>query len=245
MLVVIPAHNEVESLAETVAELRRVRPDLDVLVIDDGSDDGSAALVPSLGVPWLRFPMCLGIGTAMRAALRYATLHGHDTVVRIDADGQHAPEDLAGLLGAVTAVGRDAADAAVGSRYLEGAGAGFRASGGRRVVQRVLGRCLGWVVRRRVTDPTSGFWAFGPAAVRLLGEHHPTGYAEPELHLLLWRQGLKVVEVPVSMRARGAGRSTLTWSRALTAVARAFLALVVAPLRNTRLGDAGKARRSL
>jgi len=227
MLVVIPAHNEVESLAATVAELRALHAGIEVLIVDDGSDDGTAELVTQLGVPWLRFPVCLGVGTAMRAALRYAHHLGHEIVVRIDADGQHAPEDLSRLVEALGA----GISAVVGSRYL--AAGGFRASGSRRLVQRVLGRCLGWVVRRPVTDPTSGFWAFGPTAVRLLGEHHPTDYAEPELHLLLWRQGMTVREVPVTMRARGAGRSTLTWSRALTAVARAFLALIVAPLRTT------------
>jgi hypothetical protein len=87
------------------------------------------------------------------------------------------------------------------------------------------------VTRKRVTDPTSGFWLFGPRALRLLGGHHPAGYAEPELLLFLSRNRLDVAEVAIRMRPRLAGRTSLTARRALSALARTALALVVVPLR--------------
>jgi hypothetical protein len=101
----------------------------------------------------------------------------------------------------------------------------------RRAGQYLLAPLLSLVVGRRVTDPTSGFWAFGPRAVRLLSEHHPTGYPEPELLLLLSRNGLRVVEVPIEMRERSGGRSSLTIRRAGVALARVLLAVVIVPLR--------------
>jgi hypothetical protein len=84
-----------------------------------------------------------------------------------------------------------------------------------------------------VTDPTSGLWAFGPRAVRLLARHHPTGYAEPELRLLVSRNGLRVDEVPIAVRERRAGHTSITAARAGIALARTLLALVIVPLRAT------------
>jgi len=102
--------------------------------------------------------------------------------------------------------------------------------------QRMLARVLSHLTRQRVTDATSGFWAFGPRAVKMLSEHHPTGYPEPELVLFLHRNGLRLVEVPTEMRARLAGRTSLTPSRAGLALARVLLAMVVVPLRAS-VGD--------
>jgi hypothetical protein len=106
----------------------------------------------------------------------------------------------------------------------------------RRLLHYGLGRLLTLVTGRLVTDPTSGLWAFGPDAIDLLAEHHPSGYPEPELNLLLSRTRLRVVEVPVVMRERLAGRTSLTLRRTLTAVARLLFYLVVVPLGTTTRG---------
>jgi hypothetical protein len=97
--------------------------------------------------------------------------------------------------------------------------------------QAALAGCLTVWTRQRFTDPTSGFWLFGPRAVRLLGRHHPTGYAEPELVLFLCRNGLRVGEVPIRMRPRRAGRTSITPARATLAFARTILALMMVPVR--------------
>jgi hypothetical protein len=150
----------------------------------------------------------------------------------MDGDGQHRACDIARVLAPVTA-GR--ADAALGSRFLHRP----RPSAGlRRAGQAVLGACLSTVTGSRVTDPTSGFWLFGPRALRLLSGHHPAGYAEPELLLFLSRNGLRVTEVPIRMRPRRGGRTSLTWSRALLASARTALAFVIVPFRRLVEGQA-------
>jgi glycosyltransferase involved in cell wall biosynthesis len=224
----VPAHNERASLPGVIDELRRVAPNLDIVVIDDGSDDGTSDLLATLPVRRLRFPICLGIGSAMRAGIRYLSELDYDVVVRLDADGQHAAQHIAPLLAPLVA---GQADATIGSRY--GGLRSYRASAGRRVMQRLIASCLSWLTRQPVTDPTSGFWAFGPRALKLLSRHHPTGYPEPELMLLLCRNQLRVTEVAVEMRERSAGRSTLTLPRALATLARIFLAMIVVPLRAT------------
>src|SRR5262249_27543741 len=97
-LVLIPARNEAVNLPKVVAELRRWWPDVPTLVVDDASDDDTPAILPALGVNWLRLPQRLGIGGAMRAGLRYARILGHDVVVRLDGDGQHQPDQIERLL---------------------------------------------------------------------------------------------------------------------------------------------------
>jgi glycosyltransferase involved in cell wall biosynthesis len=224
--VLIPAHNEAESLGFVVAEVRAHCPDADVLVVDDGSSDSTSPLVAQLGVRRLRLPQHLGLGSAMRAGLRYATWLGYRWVVRLDGDGQHDPAQLHRLLEPIR---RGECDAVRGSRYL--GDSGYRSSGWKRVGQRALASVLSLLIRHRVTDPTSGFWAFGPRAVELLADHHPTDYPEPELSLFLHRNRLETTEVAVSMRPRRSGSSSFTLARGLVAAGRVALAVIVVPWR--------------
>jgi glycosyltransferase involved in cell wall biosynthesis len=222
ILCVIPAHNEGANLAAVVAEVRSRRSDLDILIVDDGSTDRTMAIVPMLGVRWLQLSDRLGIGSAMRAGLRYALRQGYDAVIRVDGDGQHRADDIDALL---TPVFASHADIAIGTRYHLG-GAARKP----RVIS-ALARLLSARTGRRVTDPTSGFYALGPRAIRILAEHHPTGYPEPELRLFLRRNALNVVEVGVRPRPRLMGQSSLTAGRLTAAAARVLLALVIVPLR--------------
>jgi len=223
VLTLIPAHNEALSLRGVVTDLRRQRPDLDILVVDDGSTDDTRTILRELGVRWLRWPERRGVGSALRAGLRYAARQGYDVVVRLDADGQHDVADVARLQIPLS-VG--AADVVLGSRFV-----GSNRSRDPGPVQRALGALLSMMTRRAVTDPTSGFWVLGPRAVLLLAEHLPDGYPEAELHLFLSRNALRVVEVEVQWRARLHGRSSLTLTRLVTAGARVALAMIIVPFR--------------
>jgi glycosyltransferase involved in cell wall biosynthesis len=224
LMAIVPAFNECSSLRRVVADLTRVMAAAHILIVDDGSTDGTQELLPALGVKWLTLSQRLGVGGAVRAGIRFARRAGYAYVVRIDGDGQHRACDIVRVLAPVLS-GR--ADAALGSRFLRGG----RVRGWRRVSQAALAACLSLVTGRRVTDPTSGFWLFGPRALRMLSGHHPAGYAEPELRLFLSRNGLEVSEVPIRMRPRMAGRTSLTAARALLALARTALALIVVPFR--------------
>ena len=222
-LVLIPAHNEAASLPRVILDIRRSNPRLDILVVNDGSEDDTEDALRELDVRRVTLPWRTGVGGAIRTGIRYALRHGYDCVIRMDGDGQHRACDLARLMEPV-ASGR--ADAVVGSRYTEG-----RQAAGSRAGCRILAIGLSMLVRRRVTDPTSGYWVFGPRALKLLSHFHPTGYPEPELLLLLHRNDMRVEEIPIEVRMRLAGRTTLTWSRTTLALARTLLALVIVPLR--------------
>jgi hypothetical protein len=229
MLALVPAFNEELNLARVVRELRRVAPDLDILVVNDGSTDGTIDLLPTLGIDWLTLPQRVGVGGAVRAGLRYAARQGYDYVVRLDGDGQHRASDVVRMLAPVV---RGRLDASIGSRFVPTLKAKPRGRLTlRRLSQAALAGCLTVWTRQRFTDPTSGFWLFGPRAVRLLGRHHPTGYAEPELVLFLCRNGLRVGEVPIRIRPRRRGRTSITPTRATLAFMRTILALMMVPVR--------------
>ena len=227
LAIVIPAYNEAESLPALIAEIRESGGEIGIVVVDDCSDDDTPDLLPALDVRWLRLHERLGIGPAVRTGLRYAHRLGYETIVRLDADGQHRPAEIPRVLAPI--VGGHA-DAVQGSRYT--GATGYQSRGALRLGQRGLAALLSRMMRRRVTDPTSGFWGFGPRAVRLLAEHHPSGYPEPELLLLLHRNGLRVDEVPIDMRPRRAGRTSLTPPRAALALASVLVTATVAPLRS-------------
>ncbi len=231
-LVLIPAHNEVASIARVIRDIRRSQPSLDILVVDDASTDGTGEAIDREGARRVSLPLRGGVGGAVRTGILYAVRHGYDYAVRMDGDGQHRACDIARLL---VPIANGRADAVVGSRYA-------RARRARRqgVTKRALAASLSLLVGRRVTDPTSGSWAFGPRAIDLLRRIHPTGYPEPELFLLLDGNRLRVEEVPIRVRPRTTGRTSLTWPRTGHALARTLLALVVVPLR--RAEDAGEAR---
>jgi glycosyltransferase involved in cell wall biosynthesis len=228
VLILIPAHNEGASLPAVVAELRRQHPDRAILIVDDGSTDDTGDVVARLPVAYLRLGFPVGIGGAMRAGFRFAVAEGFDTVVRVDGDGQHDAESIETLL---EPIARGEADVVRGSRYL--LAENYRAVGFRRIAQHAVAGLISTIIKEAVTDPTCGFWAFGPRAVLLLAGHHPTGYPEPELMLLLHRNRLKTIEVPVRMRERVAGHSSLNTVRTALAMARLLLAVLIVPLRPT------------
>ena len=227
-LILVPAFNEAAALPALVAEIRSQAPAHEILVVDDGSGDTTHELLPALGVRWIRLPERRGPGVAVRVGLRYAARRGFDVVVRLDGDGQHPVRHLPALVDPLV---HGRADVVIGSRFTHDRRAPSTPLT-RRVIQRGLGIVLTALTGRRVTDPTSGLWAFGPQALAVLAEHHPSGYPEPELRLFLSRNRLRAVEVPVTMRERPAGHTSLTARRTSAAMARLILHLLVVPLRS-------------
>ena len=219
VLVLIPAYNEAANLPLVVEDVRAQLPEADVLVINDASTDETRTVVRTLGVKWLTLTQRIGVGGALRAGVRYARRHEYGLVGRIDGDGQHRASDLRRL---IRAVQDGHADVAAGSRYLGRRGAR------RAAWQRMLAAALTFAARERVTDPTSGIWAFGAQVLPVLDEHHPGGYPEPELRLLLAKHRMHVAELPVPVKHRRSGRTSLTPGRSAIAFARTALALALA-----------------
>jgi len=221
VLVLIPAYNEAVNLPSVVFELVRRHPAFTVLVVDDASNDLTPELLPLLPVEHRRLSRRQGVGGAMRAGLRSALQQPCDVVVRMDADGQHRPDQIDRLLRPLL---EERADAVVGSRYQQFSG--YHTPLVRRLAQKGLAAALSRITGQRFTDVTSGFWAFGARAMRLLAEHHPLGYGEAELALCMHSQGLAVAEVPVQMRERSAGQTSFTLPRMVDSAFNLLAAIV-------------------
>jgi glycosyltransferase involved in cell wall biosynthesis len=175
----------------------------DVVVVDDGSTDATAAVARRAGVAVVQLPFNLGVGAAVRAGLRYAAQRGYRRAVVIDADGQHDAHAIAALLAALDA----GADVAVGSRFTTGA-APYRVGRLRRVGMRVLSRVVRRLAHQSISDVTSGFRAFDRPVVELLARDYPVEYLADTVEVLLrvHAAGYRIVEVPVAMRPRAGGR---------------------------------------
>jgi glycosyltransferase involved in cell wall biosynthesis len=200
-LVIIPAYNEEDALPGTLKELRSVHPELDVLVVSDGSHDATAAVARHAGVTVLELPYNLGIGGALRTGFLYAVREGYDWAVQFDADGQHDPHHIDALLSGLD----DGADMVIGSRFAE-TSATYDVGNTRRSAMRILQVAVRLLAGRRYSDTSSGFRGFNRNALTFFSRNYPSEYMESVESLILATfEGFSVVEVPVDMRQRSAG----------------------------------------
>ncbi len=231
VLLVVPAFNEARNLPGVAEDLRASGTLADVCVVDDGSTDATSQVAASLGFGVLRLPVNMGIGGAVQAGYLWAERQGYDAAVQFDGDGQHDASCLDAL---VEPLRRGHADLVIGSRFLsEG---GYRSTGLRRAGIRYLSWFLRLRCGVRVTDPTSGFRAAGRRAIYLFARAYPSDYPEPEAIALGARLGLRVVEVPVRMRERTHGASSITSLGMLYYFVKVSTALLLLPLPVKRRG---------
>jgi glycosyltransferase involved in cell wall biosynthesis len=217
-LVFIPAWNEQDNLPAVLDELRAGLPACDVLVVDDGSTDGTAAVARAHGAEVLSFGENRGLRAGIAAGYAYAHEHGYRYVGRVDADGQHPVDELARLLALVRA---DEADVAVGSRFATGEGYEayrYEPSRSRRLGTSLLRRGMRAALGQPFHDATSGMYAANREAMPALGVPYTSRAPEVESLLRLREAGLRVVEVPVHMRERASGQSKLRGSKAVKLV---------------------------
>jgi glycosyltransferase involved in cell wall biosynthesis len=225
---IVPALNEEDAIASVIDEIRAFDPGLDVVVVDDGSTDGTTRAARARGARVLRLPFNLGIGGAVQTGFRFAFEQGYDIAVRVDGDGQHDPAQLGYVLDPVLS---GDADIAVGSRFAGDASSGYLSSRPRRLGIRLLAWVVSRIVRRHVTDTTSGFQALNRQGIALFARDYPHDYPEVEATVMVFRHRLRMVEVPVEMRERAAGRSSITTLRSVYYMVKVLLAIFVGLFR--------------
>jgi glycosyltransferase involved in cell wall biosynthesis len=225
-LAIIPAFNEGESVADVIREIRLSHPDCDVVVVDDGSRDATATVARRAGAIVLQLPFNLGIGGAVQTGYRYAWRNGYDIAIQVDADGQHPPDQMNKVIDPVIA---GDADMVIGTRFL-GAG-GFQSSALRRVGIKMFAGLVSLIIREKVTDTTSGFRAVNRKGIALFSVAYPQDYPEVETQALAHQHGLVLLEVPVVMRERQAGESSIRLWASTYYVIKVTLALLIGLFR--------------
>ena len=213
ILVIVPCYNEQGGIARVVHELTTLRQqenyDLDILVVNDCSTDGSLNIIRTLPCQYLNLPVNLGIGGAMHSGYRYAYQHDYDIAVQIDGDGQHPADQLPMVLQPVL---QRETDVSIGSRFISREG--FQSSFTRRVGIRYFRWLNQLLIGKTIHDSTSGFRAFNRRTIEVANGYYPDEYPEPESIVQFGLQGLRIREVPVRMRHREEGVSSINTSRA-------------------------------
>jgi glycosyltransferase involved in cell wall biosynthesis len=235
-LVIIPAYNEVATVADVVGSVKARAPHCDVLVISDGSTDDTAGRARAAGADVIELPFNLGIGGAVQAGFVYAKEHGYRYMVQVDGDGQHEPADIRALQEVMDE--DPSIDMVCGSRFL--VRGEYLAPISRRTGIHVFAFLLSRIVRQPVTDPTSGFRLYNRRAIELFSSDYPHDYPEVEAVLMLHTHRMRMAEVPVRMFERGGGRSSISTGKSAYYMIKVLLAIFVGMLRRRAVPRPGE-----
>ena len=222
VLLIIPAYNEEESLRSLIEEIKAVCPEVDYLVVNDCSSDDTERLLEELGANYITLPCNMGIGGAVQSGYRYAAQNGYDIAIQIDGDGQH---DVRFVKDMVKLIEDKQADVVIGSRFIDKEG--FQSSQARRIGIRLLSMLIRLVCGAKVKDVTSGFRAVNRRFIELFAENYPDDYPEPEVIVTAKLYGAVIKELPVVMRERTTGKSSINLKRSIYYMIKVSLAIII------------------
>jgi len=237
ILVVIPAYNEEKSLRKSVEALVSILRTSDILIVNDGSLDGTQQVAASLArelpaLSLLSLPINSGIGITVQTGLLYARSKGYDYVIQYDGDGQHDPVSIPAMLRKSV---EEKLDLCVGSRFLKPQAGDFLSTGLRRVGIQFFSLLISSMTGIRVTDPTSGFRVYGKRAIDLFSGYYPDDYPEPEALFWCVRNGLRVGEVPARMHERAGGKSSIQFMGSIYYMIKVTVAILVEKIRSREM----------
>jgi glycosyltransferase involved in cell wall biosynthesis len=230
ILIIIPAYNEDGNIGQIVSEIMALALPVTVLVVNDGSKDHTAYHAKKAGARVVSLPFNLGIGGAVQTGFIYARRYGFDIAVQVDGDGQH---DVRFINKLIEPVKREEADMSVGSRFIPPF-VGYQSSFIRRLGINFFAELISFLTKCKVTDPTSGFRACNRKLIAFFSEHYPHDFPEPEAIVLAKRLGLRVLEVPVEMRKRHAGHSSIRYLRTLYYMIKVTFAILLDMLKKPK-----------
>lgn len=225
VLVIIPAYNEAGSIKYVIEKLKTDCPDVDYVVVNDCSDDDTGEILKSMGASYLKAPINLGIGGGVQTGYRYADIKGYDIAVQIDGDGQH---DTSYLSEVIRPIIEGEADIVIGSRFVEKEG--FQSTGLRRFGINFLSGWIRFWCGAKVLDVTSGFRAVNRRFIEVYASDYPRDYPEPEAIVKAAICGARIKEVPVIMKEREKGKSSITPLRSIYYMIKVSLAIVICRL---------------
>ncbi|GAB4001942.1 glycosyltransferase family 2 protein [Spirosoma daeguense] len=230
ILIVVPCFNEEAAITAVVREINQVKYqfglNLDILVVNDCSTDNSIAVIRKLDCLYLDLPVNLGIGGAMQSGYKYAFRNGYDIAVQIDGDGQHPAGELPKILQPII---DGKSDVVIGSRFLEKAG--FQSTLARRMGINYFRKLNAMLIGRSIYDSTSGFRAFNRRTLKIVNDYYPDEYPEPESIVQFGLYNLRILEVPVVMRERQGGVSSIDTGRAIYYMMKVTLGILFVYIR--------------
>ncbi len=226
-LIVIPAYNEGESIGSLIRQLK-AEGHTDILVINDGSTDNTEEIVRESDVSQISLPVNLGIGGAVQTGFRYAFENQYDIILQVDGDGQHDPGYIEDLIRPIL---QNQADVVIGSRFIQKMG--FQSSFHRRMGIRILQFLNYLLTGQHITDSTSGFRAYNFKAVAFLADHYSIDFPEPEAIVSLLKKGFRIVEVPVIMKCRERGRSSISGLKSIYYLYKVIVSIVIEYFRSS------------
>lgn len=229
ILVIIPAYNEQDSIINVINKLKRDCPRADYVVINDCSKDNTLSVLKENNAQFVNLPINLGIGGGVQTGYKYALENGYDIAIQIDGDGQH---DTAYLDKVIAPLEECKADIAIGSRFIDKEG--FQSSGMRRAGIKFLSTLIKVCCGTKVRDVTSGFRAVNREYIKMYANDYPTDYPEPEAIVQASVNGAKIVEVPVIMKERETGQSSIYAWKSIYYMIKVSLAIVICRISKRR-----------
>ncbi len=225
-LIIIPAFNEESNIEKTVTAIEKNAQGFDYVIINDCSGDHTRQICEQNGYNIVNLPINLGIGGAVQTGYKYALEHGYDVAVQVDGDGQHDPEFLNKMAEHLMINGLDMV---IGSRFIEKEG--FQSSKLRRIGIVFFSVLIKILTGKRITDPTSGLRMVGRNVMALFAVDYPRDYPEPESVVAVIRRGMKVEEIPVIMKERSGGVSSISLKKSVYYMIKVTLAILIERIR--------------
>ncbi len=221
-LIIIPAYNEQNTLESLISEIREKCPDTDYVVINDCSSDDTRTVLDDIGANYVSAPVNLGIGGAVQTGYMYACQNGYDIAIQVDGDGQH---DVSYIADMIRPIEENDADVVIGSRFIEKEG--FQSSGARRAGIKFLSGLIKLMTGTKVKDVTSGFRAVNRQYIEVFAGNYPDDYPEPEVIVISSLSGARIKEIPVKMRERSDGVSSINMKKSVYYMIKVSLAIII------------------
>lgn len=225
-LIIIPAYNESECIEQTIRDIEKYADGFDYIIVNDCSTDNTREICEKNGFHMMNLPINLGIGGAVQTGYRYAYENGYDLAVQIDGDGQH---DASFLNKMADIMEQDGVDMLIGSRFIEKEG--FQSSAARRIGIVYFTVLIKMLTGAKITDPTSGLRMINRDVIRSFAKDYPKDYPEPESAVAILKYGKQVREIPVVMRERQGGSSSIRFGKSVYYMIKVTLAILMECIR--------------
>ena len=228
-LIIIPAYNESECIEKTIENIQKNAKDVDYIIINDCSTDNTREICERNGFHIINLPVNLGIGGAVQTGYIYGIRYGYDMAVQVDGDGQH---DAAFLQKMADCLEETGADMVIGSRFIEKQG--FQSTGARRIGIRFFTWLIRLMTGKTVTDPTSGLRMVNRKIMAEFAKDYPKDYPEPETAVTVLHCGMKIEEIPVVMKERAGGVSSISMKKSVYYMVKVSMAIIIERMRRRK-----------